>query len=169
MRLPRELVLAIYPFARGIAFVCFEGPLSPVDWGVRELSGPDKNARALKIVQELIERLQPDVLVLEDAGARRAERIRRLSLMLRHHAVGQAIDSYLYDRDRVRQCFAGLGARTRYEIAQAIAGQVRALDHRLPPVRPIWKSEASRMSLFDAAALAITHYWAMGLASSPDA
>ena len=58
-----------------------------------------------------------------------------------------------------------LGAVTRYEIAQAVASQVHAFAHRLPPVRRLWDHEDSRMYLFDAASLAMTCY----ASSSPDA
>ena len=166
-RLPRELLLAVYPFARGFAFAYFEGPLSPVDWGVKEIHGPDKNAIALEALRDLVERLQPDALVLQDCTgprARRAHRIRRLHQLIGHFAAVQAIDVHAYTRDQVRECFSKVGARTRFEIAQAISGQVHAFGHRLPPVRKIWQSEDPRMSLFDAAALAMTHYSTVGLA-----
>ena len=31
------LVMGLFPNARGFAFVVFEGPLSPVDWGISEM------------------------------------------------------------------------------------------------------------------------------------
>jgi len=37
------LVLSIYPNTRGFAFVLFEGPLSPFDWGVKEVRGRGKH------------------------------------------------------------------------------------------------------------------------------
>ena len=163
--LPRELLLAVYPFARGFAFAYFEGPLSPVDWGVKEIHGKDKNARALEALRGLVDLLQPDALVLQDCTgpqARRAERIKRLHKLIGHFAAVQSIDVHAYSRAQVRDCFSKVGARTRFEIAQAIASQVHAFGHRLPPVRKIWQSEDPRMSLFDAAALAMTHYSTIG-------
>jgi hypothetical protein len=69
-----------------------------------------------------------------------------------------------FNKDAVRGCFRGVGALTRYEIAQAIATQLDAFKHRLPPVPLPWKNENSRLALFDAAALAMTFY---SIASAP--
>lgn len=157
----RDLVLALYPFTRGIGFTLFESPLSLVDWGMNDIRGKQKNALALDAAKQLIERLQPDILVLQDFSALhrpRTERIRRLQRLIEGHALSQAIEVHKVSRGEIHDCFQRTGARTRYEIAQAIASQVHALGHRLPPVRKIWKSEDSRMSLFDAASLALTFY-----------
>ena len=156
-----ELVLAIYPFTRGLAFALFESPLSPVDWGVKDIRSVRKNALALEAAEQLIERLQPDVLVLEDFSGKssdKGERVRRLQQLIANFAAGEAIEVHRYSRKHIRECFKPVGAVTRYEIAQAIASRIHAFGHRLPPVRKIWKSEAARMGLFDAAALALTFY-----------
>src|ERR1700694_2997306 len=77
-----ELVLAINLQTRGFAFVLFEGWLSPVDWGVYDARGADKNARCLDRIDSLLALHTPDVLVLQDMsehGTRRARRIQRLN------------------------------------------------------------------------------------------
>ena len=157
----RDLVLAVHPFTRGVAYTLFEGPLSPVDWGVKSIKGKQKNALALEATKQLIERLQPDVLVLQDLSGpnvHRAERIRRLQHLIASHAEGQSIEVHRYRRREIQECFKPVGAVTRYEIAQAIASQVHAFGHRLPPKRNIWDAEDVRMSLFDAASLVMTFY-----------
>ena len=157
----RDLVLAIHPFTRGIAFTLFEGPLSPIDWGVKDTRGSQKNAASLDAAKRLIERLQPDILVLEDSSGpsgRRTERIRRLQRLIEIHGQAHAVEVIRFGREKIRECFRAVGASTRYEIAQAIASQVHAFGHRLPPVRKIWKSEDARMGLFDAASLVMTFY-----------
>lgn len=164
--LPRELVLAVVPNTRGIAFAYFEGPLSPVDWGMKEVRGCDKNGRGLAAVRGLVEHLQPDVLVLEDFETSRicrTARIRRLQRMIASYAAAQVIEVARYTRADIRATFAPAGATTRYEIAELIAGQVDAFSFRLPPVRKLWMSEDRRMALFDAAALAFTHFRERGL------
>jgi hypothetical protein len=166
----KESVLAVNLFTRGFAFTLFEGPLAPVDWGVKDIRGGEKNAKSLEAAKSLIERLQPDVLVLEDFSGprgRRTERIRRLQRLIASHADGQAIEVRSYSRKNIRECFKAIGALTRYEIAQAIASQVHAFGHQLPPVRKIWMSEDARMSLFDAASLVMTFYCRSG--EHPDA
>lgn len=157
----RDLVLAVHPFTRGIAYTLFEGPLSPIDWGVKDIRGKQKNALALEATKQLIERLQPDILVLQDLSGphvHRAQRIRRLQRLIAGHAEAQAIEVHRYRRKEIQECFKVVGAVTRYEIAQSIASQVHAFGHRLPPVRKIWNSEDARMSLFDAASLVMTFY-----------
>jgi Holliday junction resolvasome RuvABC endonuclease subunit len=158
---PRELVLALYPFTRGLAFTLFEEPLSPIDWGVKDLRGDTRNARSLDAAKQLIDRLQPDVVVLESCSgpdARRSQRILRLQRLITNYASGQAVEIHSFSRRQIRKCFQNVGAATRYEIAQSIAARVDAFGHRLPPVRKIWMSEPSRMALFDAASIAMTYY-----------
>lgn len=168
LELPRELILAIAPSSRGIAYTYFEGPLSPVDWGLRQTRSKNKNVQGMGIVRALIEQLQPDVLVLPEyalPGVKRGPRLRRLHHLIATYAVGQAIEVKRYSRADIRKTFAKAGAVTRQEIAEVIAGQVHAFAHRLPPVRKLWMSEDSRMSLFDAAALSFTYFADRGLFS----
>ncbi len=63
-----------------------------------------------------------------------------------------------YSKRRVKETFREAGAITRHEIAQAIAAHVPALSHRMPGMRKLWQSEDHRLAIFDAAALALTHY-----------
>lgn len=157
----KTFVLALHPFSRGIAYALFEAPLSPVDWGVKDIRGKEKNARALDIAKKLIEQHRPDVLVLEECTgphSRRGLRVHRLLNLIANHAAGEAIEVHTYTRANVRECFKAVGAVTRYEIAQAIASQIAAFGHRLPPVRKPWMSDDVRMGLFDAASLAMTYY-----------
>src|SRR5438552_8492632 len=77
-----DLVFAIHIQSRGFAFVLFEGWLAPVDWGVYEARGADKNARCLTRIASLLALHTPDVLVLQDTSERgtlRASRIQELN------------------------------------------------------------------------------------------
>lgn len=160
-RQPCELVLAVSPHTRGLAFACFEGPLAPVDWGIKPLRGRQKNARAVAHIRSLVEALQPAVLVTERytvARRRRSPRLVRLQTMIESYAAAQAIDTEYYGRDDIRETFRPAGACTRYEIAEIIASQVNAFSFRLPPRRRLWMSDDPRMALFDAAALSYAHF-----------
>lgn len=155
------LVLALRPFGRGFAFVLLESTLSPVDWGIKEIRGGKWNARCLAAVRNLIEMQRPEVIVIpakSTTSHERSSRIDRLLALIVNHASGQSITVCRYGEADIRACFAGIGANTRYEIAQAIASQVPAFAHRLPPVRKSWDPIDTRMYLFDAAALAMTYY-----------
>lgn len=154
-------VLAVHLSTRGVTYILFEGPLSPVDWEIKGVRGPRKNARCLVLVGNVIERYRPDTVVIENCrgrGSRRSRRIRRLYRAVETVAGAQAIDVYRYTRPQVRACFKGVGATTKQEIAIVIAKAIPAFEHRLPPVRKPWMSEDTRMGLFDAASLAMTFY-----------
>ena len=58
----------------------------------------------------------------------------------------------------MRRHFAAAGAATKYQIATTIAADFPELAPRLPAVRKIWLPEHANMSLFDAAALVLTHF-----------
>ena len=57
----------------------------------------------------------------------------------------------------VRQYFSQHHAYTKYQIADAVATFLPELAWKLPPRRKAWQSEHYRMSIFDAAAVALTH------------
>lgn len=156
-----EFVLAVYPTVRGYSFVLFEGPESPFDWGTKDIRDVPKNPAILDHVATLIDRYHPVALVMEDHDdrhSRRAPRIKKLCRSLVALAVTSHIEVALYSREEVKKSFASAGAVTKYEIAQAVAQHIPAFKHRLPPIRKIWMSEDHRQSLFDAAAIGITHY-----------
>lgn len=157
---PNRFILAVYPTCQGFAFVLFEGPLSPFDWGVKDIRETQKNVATLDAIRRLVGKYQPEAVVIEDTshGSRRTTRIRRLYQMLGHLADTEGIPLFRYSRGDIRNCFASVGAKTKYEIAKAIASEIPCFTHRLPPIRRIWMSEDPRQSLFDAAALGITHY-----------
>ena len=155
------MVLSIYPTSRGFAFALFEGPESPVDWGVKEVKGPKKNSDSLDALQKLFEQYHPDVTVIEDTsekGSRRSARIRRLYRSIGHLAANRSAEVYRYTRRGIRKTFASVGAVTKYEIAKTIAQQIPAFAHRMPRLRKLWMSEDPRQSLFDAIAFGIVYY-----------
>jgi Holliday junction resolvasome RuvABC endonuclease subunit len=156
-----ELVLSIYPTHRGLTYTLFEAPLTPIDWGLKRVTDKDKNARSLEIVVQLCKSLRPDTLVIEQSApenSKRSERIRRLHALIAGFAEAEHLTLARYSRAAVKATFREAGAITRYEIAQAIASYLPAFEHRMPRVKKLWQSEDLRFSLFDAAALALTHF-----------
>lgn len=156
------LVLAIHPTARGVGWAVFEGPLSPVDWAVVRSTD---NAKCLERMDRLVARYAPEVIVLEDFESqrrRRVERIHRLSRSVMQLSTTRGAEVRVYSRAVVRTCFASVGAKTRYEIALAVASHIEAFQHRMPPLRRAWMSQDARLSIFDAAALALTHFAVIG-------
>ena len=151
----RPRVLAIDPFGLGFGYVVLEGPERLIDWGVR-----GKHGEAVQLVDELIDRYEPDVLVLEDVSAetRRSNRARRLLRSAAALARRRKISARWFPRSRVKKAFRQVKAVTKHEIATAIAEHLPILLLQLPPKRKTWMPEDYRMSIFDAAALAFTYF-----------
>lgn len=154
------LVLGVYPTSRGFGWACFDGPFTLFESGLYTVH-KDKNAACLKKVEALLERLAPETLVLEafDKGSSlRSTRIRRLSLSIVSLAADRGLDLAVFKKTDVQAAFAGVGARTRHEIALAITRHLPALAHRAPKDRKNGDSEDKRLAIFNAAALVLTHY-----------
>ena len=155
--------LALYPTRSGIAFVFFERPGLPLDWGVHTDRRPvsERNAGCLERIETLIGRYQPEVIVTEDwteRPSRRSKRVQRLYRSVLHLAVTHAIEFERYGKEDIRATFESVGARTRVEIAQAVAREIPAFAHRVPGKRKIWQREPVGMALFSAAAVGLTFY-----------
>jgi hypothetical protein len=164
-RAGRPCVAAIYPNPKGFAFVIFEGPSRPMDWGLKEANARRRNAHCVKLAQTLLSQYRPQVLIVEEPSTRRSrrcERICRLNRSLRRSGERLGIDVHLICRAEVRQCFSEEGARTKFEVATAISKRFACFEHWLPPARKPWMAEDTRMSVFDAAAFALAYYRSAG-------
>lgn len=157
-----QLTLGLHPTARGFGWIVFEGPLTPHDWGVSNATNhrADKNEYCLRRIDRLFARFRPGTLVLEafeSHASKRQQRIVRLCRAIASLAADRGMDVAVYRRGDVRACFASVGARTRDEIAAAVARHFEALRPRLPASRRAWSSEGLSLALFSAAALVLTH------------
>lgn len=154
-----ERVLGFHPTSRGFGWVLFEGPFTPVDWGLVS-AGADKNASCLRRLERLLDRFAPATLVLEAYDrktTRRARRIADLCDKVQQAADDRGIETAVYSRAEVREAFVEVQAGTRREVAEVIARHFEVFRHRLPKPRRPWESEDARSALFDAAALIVTH------------
>src|SRR5712671_6108691 len=96
-----ELVLSVYLNTRGFAFVLFISSLSPYDWGVKEVRGRGKHYQCLAKIVAILDRYQPNVLVLQDTstnGTRRARRMTELNADIAELAEGRGIPTHAYTR-----------------------------------------------------------------------
>src|SRR6266581_9072909 len=122
----REIrVLAIDPSTRGFGFAVLEGQDRLIDWGVKETK-KNKNARTLKLIEDLIDVYLPNVIVVEDyagKGSRRCRRIERLINDISKLASKRQVKVRSFSRTRVKQTFSECGASNKYEIAIAIANR----------------------------------------------
>lgn len=156
-----NLVLSVAPNSRGFGFVLFESALAPYDWGVQEIRGESKNSRIIAFVGRMIDRHSPLVLVVEDwadAACHRCARILALYASLADLAREKSVQLVRVSKEHLHRYFATVVPTTKYEIALAIAKLIPALSFQVPPVRRIWMSEDPRQGLYDAAALALTHF-----------
>lgn len=147
------LAMGLFPNARGFAFVMFEGPLSPVDWGISEMSGSERTRTCLRRLAKVFNRNAPDLLVLR--GGPLNNRLRHLCKAIEALAKSRGIVTSKVSRAQVREAFACLGSPTRNAIAEAIGKDIPTFAPLLPAPRKIWNGEDRRMGLFDAAALAL--------------
>jgi hypothetical protein len=154
------LVLAIYLNTRGFAFVLFEGHLSPFDWGLCDIRGPRKHPQCVARVIKILDRYQPDVLVIRDTSSKktRTPRISNLNAAICEMAVQRQIPIYAYTRDQVREAFAYAGVSDKQNLAKLMAKDIPAFERYVPPPRKPWMSEDPRMGLFDAVALALVFF-----------
>jgi Holliday junction resolvasome RuvABC endonuclease subunit len=158
------LVLAIYFNTRGFAFVLFEGHLSPFDWGLCETRGPRKHRRCIVRVMRILDRYQPDFLVIRDTSTHgtRTPRIANLNAAICEMAHNREIPVYAYSRDHVRDAFEYAGSVDKQSMAELIAKHIPAFERYVPPPRKPWMSEDPRMGLFDAAALGLVFFQRKG-------
>lgn len=154
------LVLAVRPTTRGFGWVLFEGAFVPVDWGLVAARG-DTSARAMRRFEKLLNQYRPAIVALEKPGPARkgvSSRARLLADTMRGFAENRDIDVPLYTRPEISLAVTGGEDATRHAVAEAVAEQLPILRYRLPPKRKPWLPEDDRQSLYDAAALGITHY-----------
>lgn len=155
-----QRVMAIAPCTAGFGFVVLESPKRLIAYGVKGVHG-DKNSSCLKKVAGLIEYYQPDIVALEnptDKACRRCQRIQELLREIVKLASTRKIKARRFSRSEMKKVCSPLGTATKYQIALTLAEQLSELAWRLPAVRKPWMSEDKRMSIFDAAALALTHF-----------
>jgi hypothetical protein len=158
-----DLLLAVYLTPRGYAWVLFEGPHSPVDWGVVRARRRERSSRTTEGVIKLIERFHPDAVILEGAdvpGSPRPNRVHKINAHLTAYIEGYGLPVYRYCRNDVNRTFSYLPIATKDTIAEEIARIVPALTRLVPPRRKAWMAKHARMGLFEAAALVLTHYGA---------
>lgn len=160
--LEHGLIIAIAPTSRGFGFAVFAAPTWVLDWGVKE-TRRDKNTLATAKIGAMIHDIKPAAVVIENwvhASCRRSERVRTLLWDIAVLTSKSGAAAMVYSRQHVRQALGAAG-KSKDTIAAAIASQLPALRPMLPPKRRIWQSEHHSMAIFEAAALAMTHYAAL--------
>jgi len=154
-----DLLLSVCTTARGLAFALFEGGANPVDWGRAEFRGAPKNHRCIERFIGLLDRYRPDLVILQDAADlthRRSHRAAQLTRAFAAHTEGHGVQFVTRSRKDVLNTFSHLNPCTKQVIAKEIVELIPVFGQHMPRKRDPWSSEDSRMSLFDAAALALS-------------
>jgi hypothetical protein len=156
-----ERVLALHLNRRGLGFCVFDAPGSLHDWGMKQVPLHDRHAATLTVVERLLDRFQPEVVVIEDVhavGASRSNRVATLYGDIESLVEDRVIEVRLYPWEAVFRAFATIKPNSRHDIAVHVTQLLPMLRRRLPPKRKAWLPIDPRQSLFDAASLGITYY-----------
>jgi hypothetical protein len=149
-------VLAIDPFSRGVGFAVLEGPDLLIDWGLKTTGHAD-NEKAIRAIETLVARFQPDVLAVEDSAAVGSRRCDRVQTLL--DQIVSAKSRHLPVRLVSRHQLSAIGplpqANTKYGRACLLAERFPELQPSLPRFRKAWMSEDDRMAIFDAVGFAV--------------
>lgn len=155
-----SVVLGFKPTSHGFGWIAFSSPLAIHDWGLSDMRN-ERNAGCLRKLDKLLDRLEPHTVVLEafePNAAKRSTRVVRLCRAVAALARDRGIEVAVLEKKDVRACFANVGAKSRQEIAEAVARSFGLLRDRLPVPRKPWQGPHRRMAVFDAAAVVLTHY-----------
>lgn len=144
---------------RSFAFIVLEGSIV-LDCGSRSCGRKDSRSCLGQRLQRILETYTPSLIAMRSHRAMRtsaAGRRKALAGILRAAARKSRVAIVDVNPSALRDYFRLHDARTKYEIAQAVAILLPELAWKLPPQRKVWQSEHHRMSIFDAAAVALAH------------
>lgn len=151
-----QAVLGLHPSYRGLGWILFEGPNAPFDWGATDIRKA-YHVRTLARVASLLDKYQPNVLVLEEfERSRRAPRICAIGRAIVVHAEQRNITVHRFDRSQIQAAL--YPANSRHSVAVAVADLVDQLAPDLPVKRKPWETERPTLAIFSAAACALTYY-----------
>jgi hypothetical protein len=149
-------ILAVDPISRGVGFAVLEGQDNLVDWGI-PTTGRADNGKSARVIDKLIDRFRPDVLVLEhweSAGSRRCGRVEKLLKRIAAEQ-GKRVLVRLVTQHQIRAIGPLPLTSTKYGRASFLAERFPELQAFLPPVRKPWMHEDDRMAIFDALSFAV--------------
>ena len=152
----RILALDLHPGRFG--YVVLEDSTELLDWGVRRNYRGTKPWRTVLIqkrLSSLLDQWEPSLVVMNEV-TRFSPPIRRLVTVIRKEARQRKLMVKLIGRAAVGGTFGEGRPIRKDEIASLLAERFPVLRWELPPKRKIWESEHYRMSIFDAAALAVS-------------
>jgi hypothetical protein len=145
-------IVGVDPGSRGLAFVFFERGML-LDWGTRRRDGDE-----LALLDQLLDRCNAEVLVLEDPDAPRSERrprIRRLLRLMARHAAERGLTVLTVSRFAVRYAWACRGTTRKHSVAAEIGAMFPEIEPLVPRMRKVYNAEQARADIFDAVSLVL--------------
>ena len=156
-----KVILAIYPNARGFGYAFFETPIDVRDCGVVSIL-PICNKRCLGRVQKFITHYEPVLVVLQDLStshSRKSQRVKKLVASIIQCCQDKGLPVKTYSQEQIRFVFEQFKVYTKYEIAKRITEWLPQFKKKMPRFRKPWMCEDYHMGMFDAMALALTHFY----------
>ena len=158
-----NIVLALFVNARGFGIAVLEDALTVLNaYNVVLHTYPICNNKVLEKIKEKIDFYLPSVVILEDAtgyGSRKSKRVKKMISLIEEYVQNTSLQINKYSRNDIRFVFSSFNAHSKYEIAKVITENVKQLPLALPKKRKSHEPEHYSMSIFDAIALGITHYY----------
>jgi hypothetical protein len=154
---PQARFLAVDIRPRSIGFVAVENA-SVIDSGTRICDQDQFDDCLGHRFDRLLQLYAPKAVILRDTRCISGDfKKRKIVTAIRQGAKRRTIDLVSVRLATVHEYFRRHDARTKYQIAVVVASLLPELAWKLPRKRKPWESEHYRMSIFDAAALLITH------------
>jgi hypothetical protein len=155
--LDKERILSISLTYRGFGFLIFENGETVIDWGHASVFNHDPEIFE-KRINTLIEYNQVKS-VLSYSTHRRPIQIQKNICSLKKICKKHRVKIKFLTQKNVTDVFESFGAYTKYQRAGLIVEYLPDLSYKLPPKRKPWQSEDIRMSIFDAACLALSYLY----------
>ena len=156
-----QIALSIYPNSIGFGYAVMTNSLTVISSRVVQVK-PISNNVTLKRIKEIINYYEPKIVVIEDyqgIGSRKSKRIQKMIDAISRYALKKHLKTSTYSRADIRFVFSSFNAHTKYEIACAIADNIKIMEHKLMKPRKISESEKYMAGAFDAVSLGITHFY----------
>lgn len=152
-----ERYIAVHVRPRSIGFVVMENAII-IDSGTRFCDQTRFDDCLGNRFDRLLRLYKPFCVIVKGARSLTIDaRKRRVFAAIKNGAVGQSIALISVKSAHVQKYFLRYDAKTKYEIAETIGRRMPELAWKLPRRRKPWESEHYRMSIFDAAAIAMAY------------
>jgi len=159
-------VMSFYPNVRGVGFAYFQSQQSFHYAGMITTRNRFSNRAYMLRIKELINTLQPKVIILEEyrksKGSVKKERITKLIKEIAVYSKKQGIEVVLYKRSDIRSVFSLFNVRNKYNIAELLCAWIPFLKYYMYKPRSSGRMEPYSSAVFEAVSLCVTWFYLKG-------